>query len=118
MPGLLSDGEMQRIKSAPKDQFDALFIQLMSIHHAGAVKMADQAWHGRGDPRLRVMALPLAVLPALRQWRGLLSRLPSRLRNLIELAPTVTIAANATDRSAIRFMLEPPPMRCTSHTGK
>jgi uncharacterized protein (DUF305 family) len=56
MPGLLSDGEMQRIKSAPPGQFDALFIQLMSIHHAGAVKIADQAWRGHGDPRLRVMA--------------------------------------------------------------
>jgi uncharacterized protein (DUF305 family) len=56
MPGLLSDGQMQQIKSAAPDQFDTLFIHLMSIHHAGAVKMADQAWRGQGDPRLRVMA--------------------------------------------------------------
>jgi uncharacterized protein (DUF305 family) len=56
MPGLLSDGQMQQIKSAPPSQFDTLFIHLMSIHHVGAVKMADQAWRGQGDPRLRVMA--------------------------------------------------------------
>ena len=56
MPSLLSDGQMQQIKSAAPDQFDTLFIHLMSIHHAGAVKMADQAWRGQGDPRLRVMA--------------------------------------------------------------
>jgi uncharacterized protein (DUF305 family) len=56
MPGLLSDDQIQQVKSAPPDQFDALFIRLMSIHHAGAVKMADQAWRGRGDPRLRAMA--------------------------------------------------------------
>lgn len=56
MPDLLSDGQMQQIKSAAPDQFDTLFIHLMSIHHAGAVKMADQAWRGQGDPRLRVMA--------------------------------------------------------------
>ena len=28
----------------------------MTIHHAGAVKMADQEWRSRGDPRLRIMA--------------------------------------------------------------
>jgi uncharacterized protein (DUF305 family) len=28
----------------------------MSKHHAGAVRMADQMWHSRGDLRLRVMA--------------------------------------------------------------
>jgi uncharacterized protein (DUF305 family) len=56
MPGLLSDGQMEQIKSVPPDQFDTLFIHLMSIHHAGAVKMADQAWRGQGDSRLRVMA--------------------------------------------------------------
>jgi uncharacterized protein (DUF305 family) len=56
MPGLLSDGQMEQVKSAPPGQFDTLFVHLMSIHHAGAVKMADLAWHGQGDPRLRVMA--------------------------------------------------------------
>jgi uncharacterized protein (DUF305 family) len=56
MPGLLSDGQMQQVRSAPPGQFDGVFIQLMSIHHAGAVKMADQAWRGHGDPRLRAMA--------------------------------------------------------------
>jgi uncharacterized protein (DUF305 family) len=29
---------------------------MMSRHHRGAVKMADQMWHSRGDLRLRVMA--------------------------------------------------------------
>jgi DUF305 family protein family protein len=47
MPGLLSDGQMQQIKSAAPDQFDTLFIHLMSIHHAGAVKMAIKPGVGR-----------------------------------------------------------------------
>jgi glycolate oxidase iron-sulfur subunit len=42
--------------------------------------------------RLRVMALPLVLLPTLRRWRGLLSVLPRRIRDLIELAPTVSLA--------------------------
>ena len=56
MPGYLSDAQMQQATSAPPDRFDAVFIQLMTIHHAGAVRMADAEWHSDGDPRLRIMA--------------------------------------------------------------
>jgi uncharacterized protein (DUF305 family) len=56
MPGFLTVAEMRRIKSAPIDQFDSIFVELMSKHHRGAVKMADQMWHSRGDLRLRLMA--------------------------------------------------------------
>jgi uncharacterized protein (DUF305 family) len=56
MPGYLTDEQMQLAGSAPPDQFDEIFIRLMTIHHAGAVRMADQEWRGRGDVRLRVMA--------------------------------------------------------------
>nr|WP_283827027.1 DUF305 domain-containing protein [Bradyrhizobium diazoefficiens] len=33
-----------------------MFVEMMTLHHKGAVKMADEAWRGRGDPRLRIMA--------------------------------------------------------------
>jgi uncharacterized protein (DUF305 family) len=33
-----------------------VFVETMSKHHAGAVRMADQMWHSGGDLRLRVMA--------------------------------------------------------------
>jgi uncharacterized protein (DUF305 family) len=56
MPGYLSSEQMQQARSAPPNQFDRTFIQLMTAHHAGAVKMADQQWDSRGDPRLRIMA--------------------------------------------------------------
>jgi uncharacterized protein (DUF305 family) len=56
MPGFLTPAEMRLVKLAPPDQFDADFVEMMSRHHRGAVKMADQMWHSRGDPRLRVMA--------------------------------------------------------------
>lgn len=56
MPGYLTSAQMQQVRSAPPDQFDNLFIQLMTAHHAGAVRMADQEWRGSGDPRLRIMA--------------------------------------------------------------
>nr|WP_249799629.1 MULTISPECIES: DUF305 domain-containing protein [unclassified Bradyrhizobium] len=56
MPGFLTQAEMRQVKAAPADQFDTVFVETMSKHHAGAVRMADQMWHSRGDLRLRVMA--------------------------------------------------------------
>jgi uncharacterized protein (DUF305 family) len=56
MPGYLTTDQMKEARSASADQFDRTFIQLMTIHHAGAVKMADQEWRSSGDPRLRIMA--------------------------------------------------------------
>ncbi|MGY3035400.1 uncharacterized protein (DUF305 family) [Bradyrhizobium sp. USDA 4354] len=56
MPGFLTPTEMRQVKTAPPDQFDKLFVETMSRHHRGAVKMADQMWHSRGDLRLRIMA--------------------------------------------------------------
>jgi uncharacterized protein (DUF305 family) len=56
MPGYLTEAQIQEAASATDDQFDTVFIRLMSQHHRGAVVMADQEWHGRGDIRLRIMA--------------------------------------------------------------
>ena len=56
MPGYRTLEQMLQARSVWPDQFDRIFVHLMTIHHAGAVKMADQEWHSRGDPRLRVMA--------------------------------------------------------------
>jgi uncharacterized protein (DUF305 family) len=56
MPGYLIPEQMKQAGSVPEDQFDQLFIQLMTIHHTGAVKMANDEWHSDGDPRLRIMA--------------------------------------------------------------
>lgn len=56
MPGFLTQAEMRQVKAAPADRFDTLFVETMTKHHAGAVRMADQMWHSGGDLRLRVMA--------------------------------------------------------------
>ncbi|MCK1402523.1 DUF305 domain-containing protein [Bradyrhizobium sp. 4] len=56
MPGFLTQAEMRQVKTAPAYQFDTVFVETMSKHHAGAVRMADQMWHSGGDLRLRVMA--------------------------------------------------------------
>ena len=56
MPGLLRPDQLQQLQSAAPPQFDALFVNLMTEHHKGAVKMADAEWRSRGDVRLRIMA--------------------------------------------------------------
>lgn len=56
MPGYLAPAEMRAVKAAPSDQFDPVFIEAMSRHHSGAVRMADRMWQSRGDLRLRIMA--------------------------------------------------------------
>ena len=56
MPGFLTQAEMRQVKAAPANQFDTVFVETMSKHHAGAVRMADRMWHSGGDLRLRVMA--------------------------------------------------------------
>lgn len=56
MPGLLEGAQLEQLRQAPSAEFDALFVKLMTIHHAGAVKMADDELRTGSDPRLRVMA--------------------------------------------------------------
>lgn len=56
MPGLLTPAKMRQAKIAAPEAFDALFVEMMTLHHKGAVKMAGDMWHSHGDPRLRVMA--------------------------------------------------------------
>lgn len=56
MPGLLDRAQLEELRQAPSAEFDALFVRLMTIHHAGAVRMADHELRSGSDPRLRVMA--------------------------------------------------------------
>jgi len=56
MPGFLTPVEVQTVKNASPDQFDAIFTKMMTRHHRGAVIMADQMLHSHGDLRLRIIA--------------------------------------------------------------
>jgi uncharacterized protein (DUF305 family) len=56
MPGLLSNAQIEQLRGANSKDFDQLFVELMTEHHAGAVKMADEEVRNGSDLRLRVMA--------------------------------------------------------------
>ncbi|MBV9288992.1 MAG: DUF305 domain-containing protein [Hyphomicrobiales bacterium] len=55
MPGMLTDAQMDLLRSTKGAAFDALFVILMSFHHAGAAEMANDELNSDGDLRLRVM---------------------------------------------------------------
>jgi uncharacterized protein (DUF305 family) len=56
MPGMLAPEQLESLRNASADDFDPLFISLMTTHHKGAVVMADEALRKAGDIRLRLMA--------------------------------------------------------------
>lgn len=56
MPGMLSPEQMESARRAEGPVFDPLFVSLMTMHHKGAILMADEAIREAGDLRLRLMA--------------------------------------------------------------
>ncbi|WP_398471135.1 DUF305 domain-containing protein [Tardiphaga sp.] len=56
MPGYLSDDELAKVAEADDAGFDSAFIEAMTIHHKGAVRMADRQLGEGRDIRLRALA--------------------------------------------------------------
>jgi len=56
MPGMLSPEQMESLRRTNGPGFDPLFVSLMTMHHKGAILMADEAIREASDVRLRLMA--------------------------------------------------------------
>lgn len=56
MPGYLTSEQLESLRNTTPSEFDQSFIRYMTIHHAGATRMADQKLHSRGDFRLKLAA--------------------------------------------------------------
>jgi uncharacterized protein (DUF305 family) len=56
MPGYLSAEQLASLRNTPLGEFDQSFIRYMTIHHAGATRMADEKLHSSGDLRLKLVA--------------------------------------------------------------
>jgi uncharacterized protein (DUF305 family) len=56
MPGMLTAAQLTSLKAARGAAFDSLFVELMSFHHRGAIRMAVEEIRGRGDLRLKLMS--------------------------------------------------------------
>ena len=56
MPGMMSDTQMQQLTDATGADFDRLFLQLMIVHHQGAVEMADSEIAQGSNPAALALA--------------------------------------------------------------
>jgi uncharacterized protein (DUF305 family) len=56
MPGMATDDELARLRSATGEDFDVLFLQLMTRHHQGGVEMAEYAQTNAGEWAVRRLA--------------------------------------------------------------
>ncbi|MEU6724401.1 DUF305 domain-containing protein [Nonomuraea wenchangensis] len=54
--GMASEEELNALRAARGAAFDRLFLQLMTRHHEGAVKMAEEELAGGRDHRMRLLA--------------------------------------------------------------
>ncbi|GAB2814539.1 DUF305 domain-containing protein [Streptomyces daliensis] len=56
MPGMATEAQLDRLRAARGDDFDALFLSLMTAHHEGAVTMATDLLSAGNDVRVEEMA--------------------------------------------------------------
>jgi uncharacterized protein (DUF305 family) len=56
MPGMMSDAQMQQLTDATGAEFDRLFLQLMIMHHQGAIEMSDTELAQGSNPEAIALA--------------------------------------------------------------
>lgn len=61
MPGMATPEQLDRLKAASGQAFDEQFLQLMSAHHEGAIKMSEQVLTGGSHIRIEELANDIAV---------------------------------------------------------
>ncbi len=61
MPGMATPDQMQTLRAARGEAFDTLFLQMMIVHHQGALTMVEQVRRGGVNVRVQEIADDLAV---------------------------------------------------------
>jgi uncharacterized protein (DUF305 family) len=56
MPGMPPAGDFDELRGLRGPALEARFIELMTLHHRGAIQMSDEACERAGDPRLCIFA--------------------------------------------------------------
>jgi uncharacterized protein (DUF305 family) len=51
MPGMMTDAQMQQLRNAPGATFDTMFLQMMIVHHRGAVSDAQREVDAGKNPQ-------------------------------------------------------------------
>lgn len=56
MSGMISDADFDRLRAARDAEFDRLYLELMILHHEGAIEMAQQELDGGDSPEATALA--------------------------------------------------------------
>ena len=56
MPGMMSDAQMQQLTDASGAEFDRLFLEMMIMHHQGAIEMANTEIAEGSNPEALALA--------------------------------------------------------------
>ena len=56
MPGMMSSADMAKLKAATGTEFDKLFLQMMIVHHQGAIMMAQAELAHGANPDAKALA--------------------------------------------------------------
>jgi len=74
MPGMVSEAEMRQLMATKNQNFDLLFLELMTAHHQGAIEMANTELRDGALPEVKRVAQQIiedqqAETDQLEQWR-------------------------------------------------
>ena len=61
MPGMMSDAQMSQLTAATGAAFDKLFLQLMIVHHQGALAMAKTEQASGQNPAAKALATSITT---------------------------------------------------------
>ncbi len=56
MSGMISDSDFEKLRAARDAEFDRLYLELMILHHEGAIEMAQQELDGGDSPEAKELA--------------------------------------------------------------
>jgi uncharacterized protein (DUF305 family) len=56
MSGMISESDLERLRAARDAEFDRLYLELMILHHEGAIEMAQQELDGGDSPEAKALA--------------------------------------------------------------
>lgn len=77
MPGMMSDADMGKLKATKGTDFDRMFLEMMIVHHEGAIQMAETEQRQGQDSRAKGLAAKVAEdqTAEIEQMRALLAKL-------------------------------------------
>jgi uncharacterized protein (DUF305 family) len=83
MPGMMSEAEMRQLTATRQQDFDLLFVEMMTAHHQGAIEMANTEFRDGSLPQVKRLAQQIiddhqAEIDQFQQWQQEWATAPNR----------------------------------------